>query len=92
MDPARLYSLVQSGTIQLALGAYSGAQASAEAALVVDPSHAPARICAAAALLASARSHVAMGAPGKLLHVRIYLSFYIGFRVLIWWDSGCMYP
>ncbi|BDA47118.1 probable tetratricopeptide repeat protein 37 [Coccomyxa sp. Obi] len=54
LDPARLYSLVQSGTIQLALGAYSAALASAEAALVVDPSHAPARICAAASLLASA--------------------------------------
>ncbi len=65
LDPARLYSLVQSGTIQLALGAYSGALASAEAALELDPSHAPARISAAASLLASARSHVAMGAPGK---------------------------
>lgn len=65
LDPKRLYSLVQSGTIQLALGAYSDSLASAEAALQLEPAHVPARTCAAAALLASARRHIAMGAPGK---------------------------
>lgn len=65
LDGGRLYSACASGAIHLALGQAREARAAYGVALDLDPAHPPARCGAAAALLASARRHVAGGAPGQ---------------------------
>ncbi|KAK9814136.1 hypothetical protein WJX72_001132 [[Myrmecia] bisecta] len=64
LQPARLYSLVQSGIINVALGAFPAAEAAYEAALGVSEDHPPALLGAGETLLAAARQHLRMGAAG----------------------------
>jgi hypothetical protein len=64
LEPARLYALLQRGTLQLSLGLLSDAQATFNTSLVVAPRHPSALLGAAAAALASARSDASMGVLG----------------------------
>ncbi len=64
MEPKRLFSLVQSGLVFLALGNYTEAQQAVQAALEADPHHVPALFAAAQLLLASAKHHIVQGTPG----------------------------
>lgn len=64
LEPRRLFSLVQSGLVLLALGNYTEAQGPLQAALDADPQHVPALFAAAQLLLASAKYRIAQGTPG----------------------------
>lgn len=64
LQPSRLLPRVQAGLIQTALGNAVAAEASFGAARELDPGHAAALTGLSAALLASARSAAAQGAPG----------------------------
>lgn len=64
LESGRLYCLVQSSAIHLALGAHADALRSCRAALDLAPAYIPARCGAAAALLAAAQHHIRMGALG----------------------------
>lgn len=68
LEPRRLFSLVQSGLVLLALGDYKEAQGLLQSALEVDSQHVPALFAAAQLLLASAKFRIAQGTPGGLLH------------------------
>ena len=65
LEPRRLFSLVQSGLVLLALGNYTEAQGLLQSALEVDPQHVPALFAAAQLLLASAKYRIAQGTPGQ---------------------------
>lgn len=64
LEPKRLFSLVQSGLVLLALGNYTEAQGLVQAALEADPQHVSALFAAAQLLLASAKYRIAQGTPG----------------------------
>ncbi|KAL0025266.1 hypothetical protein WJX77_012112 [Trebouxia sp. C0004] len=64
LEPKRLFSLVQSGLVFLALGNYTQAQQAVQAALEADPHHVPALFAAAQLLLASAKHRINQGTPG----------------------------
>ena len=64
LEPRRLFSLVQSGLVLLALGNYTEAQGLLQSALEVEPQHVPALFAAAQLLLASAKHRIAQGTPG----------------------------
>ena len=64
LEPKRLFSLVQSGLVFLALGNYTEAQQAVQAALEADRDHVPALFAAAQLLLASAKYHIIQGTPG----------------------------
>ena len=65
LEPQRLFSLVQSGLVLLALGSYTEAQELLQTALEADPEHVPALFAAAQLLLASAKRCTAQGTPGQ---------------------------
>ena len=65
LEPRRLFSLVQSGLVLLALGNYTEAQGLLQSALEVDSQHVPALFAAAQLLLASAKYRIAQGTPGR---------------------------
>ena len=65
LEPRRLFSLVQSGLVLLALGNFTEAQGLLQTALEVDPQHVPALFAAAQLLLASAKYGIAQGTPGS---------------------------
>ena len=65
LEPGRLFSWVQSGSIQLSLGATADALADFDRALDINALYLPALLGAAQALLASAQRHISYGALGK---------------------------
>ena len=73
LQPGRLFSWVQSGSIQLSLGATADALADFERALDINALHLSALLGAAQALLASAQRHTSYGALGKPLHRWFFL-------------------
>ena len=64
-DPARLFSLVQSGIIMLSLGNASAGLERHRQALAAAPAHVPALCGAAETLLALAKMHSTQGATGE---------------------------
>jgi hypothetical protein len=84
MDPRRLYSLVQSGSINLALGASAEALSCCTAALAVDPGHVPAACGAAAALLSAAHHHIGLGAPGIPLVPKTQTNMFVSAQHCKW--------
>ena len=64
LESDRLFSLVQSGLVLLALGNFTESQGLLQRALEVDPEHVPAMFAAAQLLLASAKYRIAQGTPG----------------------------
>lgn len=66
LDPARLFSLVQSGTILLSLGNASAGLKRHRQALAAAPAHVPALCGTAETLLALAKMHSTQGATGEL--------------------------
>ena len=73
LDPARLFSLVQSGIILLSLGNASAGLERHRQALAAAPAHVPALCGAAETLLALAKMHSTQGATGE--HVQAYCSW-----------------
>ena len=71
LDPARLFSLVQSGTILLSLGSASAGLERHRQALAAAPAHVPGLCGAAETLLALAKMHSTQGATGE--HVQSML-------------------
>ena len=74
MEPKRLFSLVQSGLVFLALGNYTEAQQAVQAALEADPDHVPALFAAAQLLLASAKYRIVQGTPGPSIFSSSFFS------------------
>ena len=65
LAPGRLFSLVQTGLVLLALGNYTEAQQALQKALEVDAEHVPALFAAAQLLLASAKFRIMQGTLGN---------------------------